>query len=47
MYDTAVRDDRHGLAYGLTHLFGRAECPRCASTFGIATEYTAANLPPS
>ncbi|MER5570723.1 hypothetical protein ABT083_31765 [Streptomyces goshikiensis] len=45
MYDTAVRDDQDRLAHGLTYLFGRAECPRCASTFAIAAEYTAANLP--
>ena len=47
MHDTAVRDDQDWLANGLTYLFGKAECPRCASTFGIAAEYTAANLPPS
>lgn len=45
IYDTAVRDGQDWLAKGLTYLFGRAECPRCASTFDIAAEYTAANLP--
>lgn len=45
MYDTAVRDGHDWLANGLTYLSGRADCPRCASTFVIAVEYTAANLP--
>ncbi|MBT2368827.1 hypothetical protein J7E88_26705 [Streptomyces sp. ISL-10] len=46
MHDTAVRDGQDWLVNGLTYLFGRAECPRCASTFVIAAEYAAANLPP-
>jgi hypothetical protein len=33
------------LAEGLTYLFGRAECPECASTFIIADQYTAENEP--
>ena len=45
MYDTAVRDGQDRIADGITHLFGRAECPRCAAVFTVADEYTAANLP--
>ncbi|MBV1949386.1 hypothetical protein [Streptomyces sp. BV129] len=45
MYETAVRDGHEALADGLTHLFGTAECPRCASVFDIADEYTSANRP--
>ncbi|APU43485.1 hypothetical protein BSL84_30765 [Streptomyces sp. TN58] len=33
------------LANGITHLFGNAECPRCASVFSVAEEYTSANRP--
>ncbi|MFJ6436203.1 winged helix-turn-helix domain-containing protein [Streptomyces sp. NPDC091416] len=29
----------------LTHLFGKAECPRYGSVFGIADECAAANAP--
>ncbi|MFF4084926.1 hypothetical protein ACFYZN_36820 [Streptomyces sp. NPDC001777] len=45
MYGTAVRDGQETLADGIAHLFGRGECPRCASVFDIAAEYTCANLP--
>ncbi|MGW6985440.1 hypothetical protein ACWGE1_39275 [Streptomyces sp. NPDC054932] len=45
MYETAVRDGRDVLADGITRLFGRAECPRCASVFTVAEAYTAANRP--
>ncbi|CAL9332929.1 hypothetical protein SUDANB106_00110 [Streptomyces sp. enrichment culture] len=46
MYDTAVRDGQAGIAWGITYLFGRAQCPRCGAVFTIAEEYTSANLPP-
>lgn len=46
MYNLAVRDGQDRLAEGITYLMGRAECPGCASVFGIADEYAAANLPP-
>ncbi|MFI1650874.1 hypothetical protein ACH4XT_28565 [Streptomyces avidinii] len=45
MYETAVRDGRYPLAEAIVHLFGRAECPRCAALFTFADEYTAANRP--
>ncbi|SCF68820.1 hypothetical protein GA0115259_101049 [Streptomyces sp. MnatMP-M17] len=45
MYETVVRDGQGTLADGITYLFGKAECPRCASVFDIADEYTSANLP--
>lgn len=45
MYETAVRDGHQELAQGLIYLFGMAECPRCASVFSIAGEYTSANRP--
>ncbi|MGW0607435.1 hypothetical protein [Streptomyces sp. NPDC002640] len=45
MHETAVRDGHEALADGVAHLFGRAECPRCAGVLGIADEYTAANRP--
>ncbi|MEV7556921.1 hypothetical protein [Streptomyces sp. NPDC089795] len=45
MHGRAVRDDEVGLADGIAHLFGRAECPRCASVFGIAQEYASAHRP--
>ncbi|MEU6241131.1 hypothetical protein [Streptomyces sp. NPDC047024] len=45
MHETVVRDGQRVLADGITHLFGRAECPRCASVFHIADEYEAANRP--
>ncbi|MEU9389301.1 hypothetical protein AB0D86_04775 [Streptomyces sp. NPDC048324] len=47
MHETAVRDERKALADGIAHLFGEAECPRCASVFHIADEYTSANRPVS
>ncbi|MFC9328709.1 hypothetical protein [Kitasatospora sp. NPDC057015] len=45
MYETAVRDGEEALAAGIALLFGKAECPRCASVFNIADEYTSANRP--
>ncbi|MFD5435015.1 hypothetical protein ACFWJ4_23055 [Kitasatospora sp. NPDC127067] len=45
MHDTAVRDGQEELAAGIRYLFGRAECPRCASVFNIADEYTSAECP--
>lgn len=45
MHDIAVRDGKVALAEGIAHLFGKAECPRCASVFTIAAEYEAANCP--
>ncbi|MFF4922470.1 hypothetical protein ACFY4B_17985 [Kitasatospora sp. NPDC001261] len=45
MHDTAVRDGQEALAAGIRYLFGRAECPRCASLFTIADEYTSAECP--
>ncbi|MEV8457698.1 hypothetical protein AB0467_34320 [Streptomyces sp. NPDC052095] len=45
MHATAVRDEEVVLANGITHLFGQAECPRCASVFNIADEYAASNRP--
>ncbi|WP_152648886.1 hypothetical protein [Streptacidiphilus anmyonensis] len=45
MHATAVRDEQHRLAEGIRHVFGRAECPTCASVFSIADAYTSANLP--
>lgn len=45
MYATAVRDGQGLLADGIVQLFGRAECPRCASVFGVADEYAAAHRP--
>lgn len=45
MYETAVRDGHGALADGIAHLFGKAECPRCAGVFNIADEYTSANRP--
>lgn len=45
MHATAVRDGQLQLAEGIRHLFGCAECPRCASVFNIAEAYTIANLP--
>ncbi|MEV5321404.1 hypothetical protein AB0K92_27805 [Streptomyces sp. NPDC052687] len=47
MHRTAVRDGHESLADGIAHLFGQAECPRCASVFGVADEYTSANCPVS
>ncbi|MGW7310213.1 hypothetical protein ACWGI1_32210 [Streptomyces sp. NPDC054835] len=45
LHESAVRDGQQQLAWGLTHLFGQAECPGCGSVFGIADEYAAANAP--
>ncbi|MFD8725012.1 hypothetical protein ACFV2H_45490 [Streptomyces sp. NPDC059629] len=45
MHETAVRDGHEALADGIAHLFGKAECPHCASVFNIADEYTSANRP--
>ncbi len=45
MHETAVRDGHETLAEGIAHLFGKAECPHCASVFNIADEYASANQP--
>ena len=45
MHETTVRDEEARLADGIAHLFGRAECPRCACVFTIADEYAAAHRP--
>lgn len=45
MHETAVRDGRDLLADGVAHLFGRAECPGCASVFAIAEEYASSHRP--
>ncbi|MFF3054890.1 hypothetical protein [Streptomyces sp. NPDC057909] len=45
MHETAVRDEEVVLADGIAHLFGQAECPRCASVFNIADEYASSNRP--
>lgn len=45
MHATAVRDEQQRLAEGIRHVFGRAECPTCASVFSIAEAHTSANLP--
>ncbi|MFJ7780607.1 hypothetical protein [Streptomyces yangpuensis] len=45
MHGTAVRDGQEALADGIAHLFGKAECPRCAAVFGVADEYASANRP--
>ncbi|MFF7492868.1 hypothetical protein [Streptomyces rubiginosohelvolus] len=45
LHESAVRDGQQRFAWGLTHLFGQAECPGCGSVFGIADEYAAANAP--
>ncbi|MFF8271540.1 hypothetical protein ACF059_29775 [Streptomyces sp. NPDC016562] len=45
LHELAERDSQTRLAWGLTYLFGRAECPGCESIFGIASEYEAANAP--
>lgn len=45
MHEMAIRDGEVVLAEGISHLFGKAECPRCASVFTIADEYEAANCP--
>ncbi len=47
MYATAVRDGQLRLAEGIRYVFGRAECPACASVFSIAEAHTTANLPPA
>lgn len=45
MHDTPVRDGHEALADEIAHLFGKAECPHCASVFNIADEYACANRP--
>jgi hypothetical protein len=42
MHQTTVRDGQEVLANGIAHLFGKAECSRCASVFTVADEYTSA-----
>ncbi|MEU1372271.1 hypothetical protein ABZ442_01230 [Streptomyces triculaminicus] len=45
MRHITVRDGQEVLANGIAHLFGKAECPACASVFDVAEEYTSANRP--
>ncbi|MEE1752774.1 hypothetical protein [Streptomyces sp. SP18CS02] len=45
MHEIAVRDGQDVLANGISYLFGKAECPHCASVFNVADEYTSANRP--
>ncbi|MFK0124368.1 hypothetical protein ACIQSP_13730 [Streptomyces nigra] len=45
MHRITVRDGQKVLTNGITHLFGEAECPRCAGVFNVADEYTSANRP--
>ncbi|MDX3695718.1 hypothetical protein PV726_36450 [Streptomyces europaeiscabiei] len=45
MHQITVRDGQEVLANGIAYLFGKAECPRCASVFTVAEEYTCANRP--
>jgi hypothetical protein len=45
MHQITVRDGQDVLANGIAYLFGRAECPGCASVFTVADEYTSANPP--
>ncbi|MFF8512990.1 hypothetical protein ACF064_33450 [Streptomyces sp. NPDC015492] len=45
MHETACALGFAQLAEGLTWLFGRAECPQCASTFVIGDQYAAENEP--
>jgi hypothetical protein len=45
MHETAIRDGHEALADGISCLFGKAECPHCASVFNIGDEYTSANGP--
>ncbi|MFE2916794.1 hypothetical protein ACFXI0_07000 [Kitasatospora indigofera] len=47
MHATAVRDGQLQLAEGIRHLFGRVECPRCASAFSLAEAYMIASRPGS
>jgi hypothetical protein len=47
MHATAGRDGQQRLAEGIRYVFGRAECPACASVFDIAEAHTTANLPPA
>lgn len=47
MHETAKRDGQEAFADGIAHLFGTAECPRCACAFSIADEYVAANREPT
>ncbi|MGW4723751.1 hypothetical protein [Streptomyces sp. NPDC004291] len=46
MHETARALGLTDLAEGITWLFGRAECPDCASTFVIGDRYAAENDPP-
>ncbi|MGW4564830.1 hypothetical protein ACWEN3_21250 [Streptomyces sp. NPDC004561] len=45
MHQITVRDGQEVLADGIAYLFGKAECPQCASVFNVADEYTSANRP--
>lgn len=44
MHATAVPDEQQRRAEGIRHVFGRVECPACASVFSIADTYTSVNL---
>ncbi|MEU3773142.1 hypothetical protein AB0F11_08005 [Streptomyces sp. NPDC032472] len=46
MHDTARALGLAEVAEGLTYLFGRAECPDCASTFVVADQHAADIDPP-
>lgn len=45
MHETATASGDLTLANGITYLFGDATCPRCGSTFNVATWYEAENGP--
>lgn len=45
MHQITVRDGQEALANGISYLFGKAECPGCASMFTVADEYMSANRP--
>ena len=38
LYRTATEAGHHGVARGLTHLFGRATCPVCTDEFIVAEQ---------
>lgn len=46
MHETATASGELTVAAGITYLFGDATCPRCGSTFNVATWYEAENGPP-
>ncbi|MGR6999162.1 hypothetical protein ACU686_15110 [Yinghuangia aomiensis] len=45
MHDLAIRDGQAKPAEGLTFLFGRAECPRCAGVFRVSEAHSLGNVP--